>query len=324
MFSTATLILTLTLAHHLDASTPGAEFSYSGDHGPDHWPGVCNAGQYQSPIDIPKYGHEKVHMEPFVFENYDYTAKGVRLENKPNTVKLEFLAQEHEVVATGESHDLDHSMHVSQGGLDHKFQLAQIHFHWANTNKEGSEHLLNQVAYPMEMHVVHFNTKYGDHLLDALAEGRGANDTLAVLGFFFKLTNKDNEKLKPIIDGLEFIHEFQSETELKVFPVSDILSEDLSRFYRYTGSLTTPGCNEVVIWTIFEEPIEISERQLRQFRDVSQLHPRMQNNFRPVRPLHGRTVLYVDTSSQNTSSLASVSFPLTLISLALALLVANK
>lgn len=33
MFSTATLILTLTLAHHLDASTPGAEFSYSGDHG---------------------------------------------------------------------------------------------------------------------------------------------------------------------------------------------------------------------------------------------------------------------------------------------------
>lgn len=88
--------------------------TYKVSTGPDHWPGVCNAGQYQSPIDIPKYGHEKVHMEPFVFENYDYTAKGVRLENKPNTVKLEFLAQEHEVVATGESHDLDHSMHVSQ------------------------------------------------------------------------------------------------------------------------------------------------------------------------------------------------------------------
>uniref|UniRef100_A0A9J8D156 Si:ch211-173d10.4 n=1 Tax=Cyprinus carpio carpio TaxID=630221 RepID=A0A9J8D156_CYPCA len=34
---------------------------------------------------------------------------------------------------------------------------------------------------------------------------------------------------------------------------------DLSKYYRYNGSLTTPPCDEAVVWTIFKDPIRISK-----------------------------------------------------------------
>lgn len=36
----------------------------------------------------------------------------------------------------------------------------------------------------------------------------------------------------------------------------------LSGYYRYQGSLTTPDCSEVVVWTVFEEPVEIGQEQV--------------------------------------------------------------
>lgn len=36
-------------------------------------------------------------------------------------------------------------------------------------------------------------------------------------------------------------------------------SVDLTKFYRYNGSLTTPECNEAVVWTVFHEPIYVSK-----------------------------------------------------------------
>lgn len=32
-------------------------------------------------------------------------------------------------------------------------------------------------------------------------------------------------------------------------------------YYTYLGSLTTPPCNECVIWIVFVEPIEVSHEQ---------------------------------------------------------------
>lgn len=41
-----------------------------------------------------------------------------------------------------------------------------------------------------------------------------------------------------------------------------MLPENLSYFYRYQGSLTTPPCSESVIWTIFHSPIVLSHTQV--------------------------------------------------------------
>lgn len=34
-------------------------------------------------------------------------------------------------------------------------------------------------------------------------------------------------------------------------------------YYTYLGSLTTPPCNECVIWIVFVDPIEVSHEQVK-------------------------------------------------------------
>ena len=39
-------------------------------------------------------------------------------------------------------------------------------------------------------------------------------------------------------------------------------NQDLDDYFYYEGSLTTPTCDEVVQWIVYEEPIEISQEQV--------------------------------------------------------------
>ena len=38
--------------------------------------------------------------------------------------------------------------------------------------------------------------------------------------------------------------------------------ENLSDYWTYNGSLTTPPCTECVKWIVFKEPIEVCEKQV--------------------------------------------------------------
>ena len=59
----------------------------------------------------------------------------------------------------------------------------QLHLHWSNSSKAGAEHQVEGVEFPMELHLVHKNTKYKD-----LTEALGHDDGLAVVGILFKVT----------------------------------------------------------------------------------------------------------------------------------------
>ena len=126
---------------------------------------------------------------------------------------------------------------VTGGGLNGLYNFAQFHFHWGSGHTVGSEHTVSKESYPMEvwrqfltkqlllgcvisveftqpsedvlylkyvsfkLHLVHFNRKYGDDLGGAIEKGNGAQDTLAVLGIMFRMTEADNKKLQPLIEG---------------------------------------------------------------------------------------------------------------------------
>ncbi|CAG0905878.1 unnamed protein product [Darwinula stevensoni] len=76
-------------------------------------------------------------------------------------------------------------------------------------------------------------------------------------------------------------------------PLSRWMPDDLSGFYRYNGSLTTPACDEVVVWTVFETPISIGRRQLRRWhRLTSKTGGRLTGNIRPLQVRNDRPILY--------------------------------
>ena len=66
-------------------------------------------------------------------------------------------------------------------------------------------------------------------------------------------------KLKIKLNNKTFI---DSATLIFNYTVGLHLPPVLDNFYRYQGSLTTPGCDESVIWTLMAEPIPILIQQV--------------------------------------------------------------
>ena len=55
------------------------------------------------------------------------------------------------------------------------------------------------------------------------------------------------------------------------FPLMDVLPDNTDTFYRYSGSLTTPACQEAVTWTLFDTTLPISQRQVCIFAKIKVL-----------------------------------------------------
>ena len=55
-----------------------------------------------------------------------------------------------------------------------------------------------------------------------------------------------------LLKGLDHIPNTMDETDIYKFQLNYLMPEDTDHFYRYEGSLTTPECNEIVIWNVMK------------------------------------------------------------------------
>lgn len=60
--------------------------------------------------------------------------------------------------------------------------------------------------------------------------------------------------------------------------------EKLGYYFRYPGSLTTPGCEEKVVWTVFEEPIQLHRNQVHRVQPPTAQLPTNCSSGSPQRP----------------------------------------
>jgi carbonic anhydrase len=145
---------------------------------------------------------------------------------------------------------------ITISGTD--YLLRQFHFH------TPSEHAVDGNRMPMEVHFVHV----------------AANGTLAVLGAMMA-PGGPNDVFQHI---MEKAPRSKGEVNFGVADVSALMPGD-DGFFRYQGSLTTPPCSEIVVWTVFKSPIAVRAEDIADFGAI------FPNNARPLQPTGRRFVL---------------------------------
>ena len=234
-----------TNANEVSASAPDAEAKSQQGYA---LPGLEH-GFEQSPINIISSASESGQHSITLY----FTDEVNKIENLGHTVQLDF--------AEGSTITQD----------DTTFAFKQCHFH------TPSEHLIDGMTFPMEMHIVNLKPN----------EDKNATPQYLVIGVLFK-EGKEN---RFIADFLNAIPKEEHETaELKAGSVKladlfgAIPKEIKGHYYNYRGSLTTPPFTESVRWYITKHIFEASAEQIEAINKIEG------NNARHVQALYGRTV----------------------------------
>lgn len=165
------------------------------------------------------------------------------------------------------------------------FSPAQFHFH------APSEHSVDGKLYDLEFHMVH---SYAD--TNGMFGG--------VIGIFFDV-EEGGDYPNPLLDAL------WNEEGLEVnIPLASFLAGvDMTEYWNYNGSLTTPPCTEGIKWTVVKEVQPITTAQLAKFTELwsgDATFAEGKGNNRNVQPLNDRT-LYFNGAASLSAAFAAVA-----------------
>ncbi|XP_067302371.1 carbonic anhydrase 6 isoform X2 [Pseudorasbora parva] len=271
------VILYAGLVNFASAGIDGERWTYSeGELDQKHWAEKFHecGGNQQSPIDIQR---RKVRYNPRMLQpeltGYEDMYGSFHMKNNGHSVEIQ----------------LPHTMMITKGFPD-RYTAVQMHLHWGGWDLEasGSEHTMDGIRYMAELHVVHYNSdKY-----KSFKEAKDKPDGLAVLAFFYEDGHFENTYYSDFLANLANIKYAGQAMNITNLNVRSMLPENLSHFFRYQGSLTTPPCHESILWTVFDTPITLSHNQIRKLESTLMDHENktLWNDYRMAQPLNDRVV----------------------------------
>ncbi|MFB9268261.1 carbonic anhydrase [Bradyrhizobium erythrophlei] len=175
-------------------------------------------------------------------------------------LKLSWAKTADSIVNNGHTIQLNFSEGSTLKLGDTTYKLVQLHFH------RPSEHLIGGMNFAMEAHFVH----------------RAESGALAVVGVLMA-EGKANATFGKIVATMPAKEGPAVKADAAINP-NGLLPAKLG-YYRYSGSLTTPPCAEVVEWLVLSDPIQVAASDVAGF---AKLYPM---NARPAQKSNRRYVL---------------------------------
>lgn len=245
------------------SSVYAAKWAYDMENHDQAWGTDFCVGEQQSPIDITHYDHIEQWQNDDVVGAYDLAACINKALVSGETVLTNNYAGNN---WDSDQHAFQYNFSPEPNCNGHK--VAQFHFHFSS-----SEHTINGMNKFAEVHYVTYSDKF-DGLLPAVLDNKPGN--LAVLGWFIEQSDnvgEANDIMSAMIDdfnnaptdcGDKQCGSYDGSVSGMLQPDSYLMDGEDKRngYYRYDGGLTTPACFEVVTWTVFNDPIYISQENV--------------------------------------------------------------
>lgn len=214
-----------------------APWSYSGKTGPQYWGKIhpafklCETGKEQSPVSLSRNATSNYSGLTF-----SYGPATIERESRDRGLKFDV--------------ESDHYVTIPDG----TFKLLQFHFH------TKSEHTLDGMHTPVELHFVHKNRK----------------GQLLVVAVFIK-NGQAHDLIAQLIQSRDTIYQIDLN---KFLPARQT-------YFFYMGSLTTPPCSEGVRWVVMKHSIQMSNEQID---EIEKIFP---NSYRPLKHFNNRKFLLI-------------------------------
>lgn len=207
---------------------------------------AANHGSRQSPVNIISSDIKHAAIHKVVF-NYHPSTKTVL--NLGHTVQVKY--------------DEGNTVHYENGVYD----LKQFHFH------TPSEHLIDGITYPMELHIVH-----------TLKQDGNQPPVYLVVGLLFK-EGKANPFLDKLLNTIPDSTGSTNHLANEYININELLGQaGTLHYYHYAGSLTTPPYTETVTWLLVKHIFEASPAQIEKLNRIEG------NNARHVQQLSDRKI----------------------------------
>ncbi|RRO12371.1 carbonic anhydrase family protein [Flavobacteriaceae bacterium 14752] len=188
-------------------------------------------------------------------------------------IELNFDGKINKVENLGHTVQLDFKPGTNVKYEDNIYEFVQLHFH------TPSEHLIDGITYPMEMHIV--------NKLKSSKNSTDSTQKYLVIGVLFKM-GKPNKFVEEFINLIPEHNHEEIEISEDLVHLEDMFNQSVmpeeSNFYHYDGSLTTPPYTESVDWFVLKQILTASPKEIQKINSIEG------NNARHVQALFGREI----------------------------------